>query len=217
VTQPPPTGNGLSVECVRTAGQFTLDGSSWDVTNNVWLLGSGNEVLVVDAAHDASAVARAVGGRKAIMVFCTHGHSDHVNAAPELADLLDAPVALHLADLGLWGELHGDRRPDIFLSDGDVVRLGNHLLRVLHTPGHTPGGVCLSSDEQGELWSGDTLFRGGPGATGRRDSHFGTIIESIRSSLLALDPRTVVHPGHGDDTTIGAEAPHLQEWIVRGH
>ena len=90
-------------------------------------------------------------------------------------------------------------------------------LSVLHTPGHSPGGVCLFAPEAGLVFSGDTLFQGGPGATGRSFSDFGTIVESIRHRLLVLPPTTVVHTGHGDDTTIGDEAPHLDEWIARGH
>jgi glyoxylase-like metal-dependent hydrolase (beta-lactamase superfamily II) len=88
---------------------------------------------------------------------------------------------------------------------------------VLHTPGHSRGAVCFHLPDQGWLFSGDTLFAGGPGATGRSFSDFGTIIDSIRDRLLVLDPDTVVHTGHGSDTTIGAERSHLQEWIARGH
>ncbi len=86
----------------------------------------------------------------------------------------------------------------------------------MHTPGHSPGSVCFRVADLGLVFTGDTLFAGGPGATGRSFSDFPTIIESIRTRLLVLPPETLVHPGHGDDTTIGAEAPHLQEWIARG-
>ena len=88
---------------------------------------------------------------------------------------------------------------------------------MLHTPGHTPGGCCLHDAGSATLFSGDTLFRGGPGATGRTFSDFPTTIASIRDRLLVLPPDTVVHPGHGDSTTIGEEAPHLDEWVARGH
>jgi glyoxylase-like metal-dependent hydrolase (beta-lactamase superfamily II) len=88
---------------------------------------------------------------------------------------------------------------------------------VLHTPGHSPGAVCLYAADLGVVFSGDTLFQGGPGATGRSFSDFPTIVESIRRSLLTLPPATAVHPGHGPDTSIGAEAPHLAEWVARGH
>ena len=88
---------------------------------------------------------------------------------------------------------------------------------MLHTPGHAPGAVCLSAPDLGAVFSGDTLFSGGPGATGRSFSDFPTIVASISGRLLTLPAATVVHTGHGDDTTIGAEAPHLQEWLDRGH
>ena len=87
----------------------------------------------------------------------------------------------------------------------------------MHTPGHSPGGCCFYAPEVDVLFSGDTLFCGGPGATGRSFSDFPTIIDSIREQLLALPPETIVHTGHGDSTTIGAEAPHLEDWIHRGH
>ena len=121
----------------------------------------------------------------------------------------------------MWQAVYPDRRPDRTLADGEVVLVGAHRLSVIHTPGHSPGGICLyntdSDDEAGVLFSGDTLFKGGPGATGRSFSSFPTIIESIRTRLLSLPGSTTVHPGHGADTTIGAEAPDLDEWIARGH
>jgi glyoxylase-like metal-dependent hydrolase (beta-lactamase superfamily II) len=97
-----------------------------------------------------------------------------------------------------------------------VVEVAGAALRVLHTPGHAPGAVCLHAPQLGVVFSGDTLFQGGPGATGRSFSDFPTIIASIRDRLLTLPAATVVHPGHGADTTIGAEVPHLSEWITRG-
>ena len=100
-------------------------------------------------------------------------------------------------------------------SDGSIPDMPQW--RWLHTPGHSHGAVCFHLAGQGWLFSGDTLFAGGPGATGRSFSDFGTIIDSIRDRMLVLDPDTVVHTGHGSDTTIGAERPHLQEWIARGH
>jgi glyoxylase-like metal-dependent hydrolase (beta-lactamase superfamily II) len=113
--------------------------------------------------------------------------------------------------------VHPDTAPDGTLSDGQVIEVAGTTLRVLHTPGHSPGACCLHAPDLGAVFSGDTLFAGGPGATGRSYSDFGTIIESIRGRLLTLPPETVVHTGHGDSTTIGAEAPHLDEWIARGH
>ena len=201
------------IERVVTSGLFTLDGQSFDVDNNVWIVGDGHEVVVVDAAHDHRPIAEAVGRRRTVAIIATHGHNDHVNAAGALSGALDAPVWLHPDDLMLWNSEYPDRPPDGPLADGMSVSVGGITLRVLHTPGHSPGGCCLHDRSGSVLFSGDTLFNGGPGATGRRYSDFPTIIESIRDRLLVLPGTTRVLTGHGDETTIGDEAPHLQEWI----
>jgi glyoxylase-like metal-dependent hydrolase (beta-lactamase superfamily II) len=206
----------VRVERLVTSGTFSLDGGTWDVDNNVWLVGDDHEVIVVDAAHDADAIAEAVGDRALRAVVCTHAHDDHVNAAPELAARTGAPVLLHPDDLPLWKQTHPDRTPDADLADGQTLTVAGVELTVLHTPGHAPGAVCLYAPALGALFSGDTLFAGGPGATGRSYSDFPTIVESIRERLLTLPAGTTVHTGHGDTTTVGAEAPHLQEWIDRG-
>ncbi|GAB3454138.1 MBL fold metallo-hydrolase [Streptomonospora sediminis] len=205
------------VEHLTTSGTFSLDGGSWEVENNVWILGDDDEVLVIDAPHDAKAIAAAVGGRRLAAIVCTHAHDDHVRVAPELAEQAGAPVLLHPDDRELWALTHPDREPDAELADGDVLTVAGVGVHVLHTPGHSPGSVSLHVPELSALFSGDTLFQGGPGATGRSFSDFGTIVASIRDRLLALDPATVVHTGHGPTTTVGAEAPHVQEWIDRGH
>ena len=204
------------VEHLTTEGTFSLDGQDFEVENNIWLFGDDDEVVVVDAAHHHEPIVEAVAGRTVVAVVCTHGHNDHVNAAPALADAVGAPIALHPDDRMLWDVVHPDRAPDRALADGDVLRVAGAELRVLHTPGHSPGGICLH-DGGTILFSGDTLFAGGPGATGRSFSDFPTIITSIRDRLLVLPPDTVVHTGHGPTTTVGAEAPELDAWIARGH
>ena len=206
----------LRVDHVTTEGVFSLDGQDFEVENNIWLFGDDDELVVIDAAHDHEPIVAAVAGRRVVAVICTHGHNDHVNAAPALADAVGAPVALHPADRMLWDDVHPQRPPDRELTEGDVIAVAGAGLTVVHTPGHSPGGVCLY-DGDGLVFSGDTLFQGGPGATGRSHSDFPTIIDSIRDRLLALPPSTVVRTGHGPTTTIGAEAPHLGEWIARGH
>ena len=205
------------VEHLVTSGTFSLDGGTWDVDNNVWLLGDDEEVLVIDAPHDAAAVVAEVAGRRVVAIACTHAHDDHVDAAVALADATGAPVMLHPADRELWDRVHLDRAPDGDLTDGQQLTVAGAVLTVLHTPGHSPGSVSFSVPSLGVLFSGDTLFAGGPGATGRSFSDFPTIVESIRERLLTLPADTVVHTGHGADTTIGAESPHVQEWIDRGH
>jgi glyoxylase-like metal-dependent hydrolase (beta-lactamase superfamily II) len=207
----------VRVDLVRTAGIFSLGGEDFEVEDNIWLVGDDDEVLVIDAAHDASAIVDGVGARRPVAIVCTHGHNDHINAAPELADSVGARIGLHPSDRMLWNAVHADRAPDFELSAGDSVEVAGTTLEVIHTPGHTPGGVCLYDSAQGRLFGGDTLFQGGPGATGRDYSDFEMIIDSIRERLLTLPPDTVVYPGHGETTTISAEAPHLQEWIERGY
>ncbi|AOT62507.1 MULTISPECIES: MBL fold metallo-hydrolase [Streptomyces] len=205
------------VEQLVTSGTFSLDGGTWDVDNNVWIVGDDSEAIVVDAAHDADAIVAALGGRALRAVVCTHAHDDHVNAAPALAAATGAPVLLHPDDLPLWKLTHPDRLPDGELSDGQTLSVAGTELTVLHTPGHAPGAVSLYAPALGTVFTGDTLFAGGPGATGRSFSHFPTIIDSIRDRLLSLPPETVVRTGHGESTTIGAEAPALDEWVKRGH
>ncbi|MEV6394556.1 MBL fold metallo-hydrolase [Streptomyces sp. NPDC051907] len=208
--------SAVRVQRVVASGTFSLDGGCWDVDNNVWLIGDDDEVLVIDPAHDADAVVAAVGGRRLTAIVCTHAHDDHVRIAPEVAERTGAPLLLHPDDAVLWRMTHPSREPDAALADGDVLDVAGVRLHVLHTPGHAPGAVCLHAPELSMLFSGDTLFAGGPGATGRSYSDFGTITASIGERLLSLPGRTMVHPGHGDSTTIGTEAPHFDEWVERG-
>ncbi|MFJ6214108.1 MBL fold metallo-hydrolase [Streptomyces sp. NPDC092296] len=205
------------IEQLVTSGTFELDGGSWEVDNNVWIVGDDTEALVIDAAHDADAIAAAVGDRRLVAIVSTHAHNDHIDAAPALAARTGAPILLHPDDLPLWRQTHPDREPDGELADGQALTVAGTTLTVLHTPGHAPGAVCLYAPELGTVFTGDTLFQGGPGATGRSFSDFPTIVDSIRERLLTLPARTVVRTGHGESTTVGAEAPHLQEWIDRGH
>ncbi|WP_435054499.1 MBL fold metallo-hydrolase [Micromonospora aurantiaca (nom. illeg.)] len=205
------------VDHAVTSGTFSLDGQTFDVDNNVWVIGDDSECVVLDAPHDVAAVREVIGDRRVLAIIATHAHDDHVRVAPELARATGAPVLLHPADRVLWDMVHPDTPPDGELTDGQTFTVGGTTLRVLHTPGHSPGACSLYAPDLGAVFTGDTLFAGGPGATGRSYSDFGTIVESIRTRLLTLPPETVVHTGHGDDTTIGAEAPHLDEWIARGH
>lgn len=208
---------GLRIDSLTTSGVFSLDGQDFDVDNNVWLLGDDREVIVIDGPHDAAAIATAIGDRQVVAIACTHAHSDHVDAALDLSARTAAPVLLHPADRVLWDLVHRGTPPGGDLADGQVLTVGGAEMRVLHTPGHAPGAVCFAVPDLGVVFSGDTLFAGGPGATGRSYSDFPTILDSIRERLLTLPPDTVVHPGHGESTTIGAESPAYEEWVRRGH
>lgn len=205
-----------NIERVVTSGTFELDGGSWDVDNNIWIVGDDKDVIVFDAAHTADPIIDAVAGRNVVAVVCTHGHNDHITVAPELAEALDAPVFLHPADEMLWRAVHPEAAFRT-VDDGLVLTAGGIELHALHTPGHSPGSVCWSAPALNAVVSGDTLFQGGPGATGRSYSDFPTILKSISSRLGTLPDETVVYTGHGDTTTIGGELVNYDEWVKRGH
>ncbi len=197
------------VEHTVTSGTFSLDGETFDVDNNVWVVGDDDECVVVDAPHSVDEILAVIGDRQLQAIVCTHAHDDHVRAAPALREATGAPILLHPADRPLWELTHPDLLWDADLYDGQELAVAGVRLEVLHTPGHAPGAVCLYSPEFECVFTGDTLFHGGPGATGRSFSDKPTILESIRSRLMSLPADTVVHTGHGEDTTIGAEAAHL--------
>jgi glyoxylase-like metal-dependent hydrolase (beta-lactamase superfamily II) len=179
--------------------------------NNVYVLRcteTGAAVLL-DAANEHERLldlCRALGVGS---VLETHGHWDHIQAVPELRD---AGYEVHVT------AEDADMLPsyDQILEDESVVEVGRLRLRTIHTPGHTPGSMCFLVEGSPVLFSGDTLFPGGPGATKFPGGDFPTIIESISTKLLTLPADTWVLPGHGDPTTVGTERPHLQEWIDRG-
>jgi glyoxylase-like metal-dependent hydrolase (beta-lactamase superfamily II) len=180
-----------------------------DMENNTYVLEcpATHEALLVDGCFEPDRILEESEGANLVGIVQTHGHGDHVQALPDLKRQLGVPVYAH----------PGESYPvevDVELTDGDLLRFGDRDTKVIHTPGHTPGGVCLLSGRH--LISGDTLFPGGPGNTRGNKRDFAQIIESISSKLFVLPDDTVVYPGHGDDTTIGTEKPHLEEWIDRG-
>lgn len=194
------------------SGTFSLDGQTFDVDNNIWVVGDDTECVVIDAPHDVEAILAVVGGRTVKAIVCTHAHDDHVRVAPALRERVAAPIMLHPDDRPLWELVHGtgaDRRWDTDLADGVSIEVGGTTLTVLHTPGHAPGAVCLYAPDLGCVFTGDTLFEGGPGATGRSYSDRSTIEASIRDRLFTLPAETVVHTGHGNDTTIAAERDRI--------
>ncbi|WP_058235597.1 MBL fold metallo-hydrolase [Devriesea agamarum] len=189
-----------------TSGTFTLDGETFNVDNNAWVIGDDDDCYVFDAPHDTQAVANLVGDRRVLGVLLTHAHDDHVACAPALADQFHAPLCLHPDDQPLWNLTHPNRPWDRDVRDGDEFPLGDDaVITVIHTPGHSPGSVCYYVPALSTIFSGDTLFQGGPGATGRSFSSRPTIERSIQERLFVLPSHTVVHTGHGEDTTIGEE------------
>jgi len=201
------------IDKIVTSGTFSLDGQDFAVDNNVWLVGDDSEVVVIDAAHDADAILAAVGDRRLAGVICTHGHNDHINAAPRVAEVASAPVLLHPADQVLWQMVFPDRRPDGVLAGEQQIEIAGTQLRVLHTPGHSPGSVCLyaaeldseGGTERGTLFSGDTLFHRGVGRCDLLGGSMPALIFSIENRIYTLPPDTVVYPGHGERTTVDEE------------
>jgi glyoxylase-like metal-dependent hydrolase (beta-lactamase superfamily II) len=191
----------LRVDHGVTSGTFSLDGQSFEVDNNVWVLGDDDSCVVIDAPHSVPGILAVVGGRRVTAILLTHAHDDHVRVAPELAERTGAPLYLHPGDEPLWKLVHPNLPMPRPLADGQEI--GG--LRVLHTPGHSPGAVCFYAPELGCVFTGDTLFYGGPGATGRSYSDYDTIVASIKAKLYPLPGATVVHTGHGNDTLIVAE------------
>ena len=174
--------------------------------NNVYVVSSGDAAVIVDGADDAARILREVEGRQVEAIVETHDHPDHVHALPELVGSLAVPV--YASDEDTWPV---ETRP---LKDGDVVRVGEHELLALHTPGHTPGSTCYLIGAF--LFSGDTLFPGGPGNTGGDAFRFTKIMASLDELFARLPDDTRICPGHGIDSTIGRERPYVDVWRARG-
>ena len=179
--------------------------------NNIYVLSEveSGEAYVLDAGYEPEHVAAAAQGLHVRSILITHGHRDHHESVGDLKARLGVPVAIGIDDAAM---LSID--PDSLIVDQQTFNFGSLALHAIHTPGHTPGSTCFIIGKH--LFTGDTLFPGGPGNTGRDPIRFERIIASIRERLFALPDDTIVYPGHGRDTTIGAERPHLDEWIARG-
>jgi glyoxylase-like metal-dependent hydrolase (beta-lactamase superfamily II) len=181
------------------------------VDNNVFVLRCKRtgEAVLLDAANEHERLLELCERLGVRSVLETHGHWDHIQAVPAVREA-GYSVAVTSQDAEM---LDGY---DELLEDESVIEVGDLRLHTIHTPGHTPGSMCFKLEGVPLLFSGDTLFPGGPGATKFEGGDFGQIIESIDRKLFTLPPDTMVLPGHGDDTTIGTERPHLDEWIERG-
>ncbi len=180
--------------------------------NNAYVLvdTGSNAALLIDAADDSERLLAEVDGLELTAIVTTHGHRDHWQALDRLADVTGSPVWLHPDDASMV-----PRAADRAAADGEILRFGASSVRLIHTPGHTPGSTCLLLGDS-HLFTGDTLFPGGPGNTFGNADAFAAVMRSLRERVFALGDETWVYPGHGDDTTLGAERPHLDEWQARG-
>ena len=206
------------VDHVVTSGTFSLDGGTWDVDNNVWIVGDEQRGASSSTPRTTpDEIAAAVGGRRVVAVVCTHAHDDHVNQAPALADRFAAPILLQPGRGALWDMTYPDRKPDGDCPTATCSPPAGSSCARCTTPGALPRLDVPLRPELGTVFTGDTLFQGGPGATGpvvlvvRHDHRLDPL---DRCSRCPATPRSA--PGHGDSTTIGAEAPHLEEWIANG-
>jgi glyoxylase-like metal-dependent hydrolase (beta-lactamase superfamily II) len=202
------TPDGLVVRCLRNIGPYE---------NNVFIVSDVDsaEAYVFDAGFEPEQIAAAAEGLKVKAILVTHGHEDHHANVGKLKELLKVPVGIGIDD-----SVQLSIEPDMLIVDQQSFSVGPHAFQAIHTPGHTPGSTCFvlapASSSSKHLFTGDTLFPGGPGNTQKDPVRFERIISSIRERLFSLPDDTAVYPGHGRDTTIGQERPHLDEWIARG-
>ncbi|MDL4772088.1 MULTISPECIES: MBL fold metallo-hydrolase [Thermomonosporaceae] len=222
------------IEQVVTSGKLTLDDTEYDVENNTFIVGDDDEVIVIDPAYDAEAILEKVGEREVMAVLLTDGNEHHLAVALEVAAAGEededdwAPIALHRADRLLWRDYFGrlakeeddeddakalrSLEPDIWLEDGGVFEIADVALEVMHTPGHTPGSMCVISEQLGVLFAGDTLHRGRPGSIGGAYDDLRKQLNSIGAMLTPLPKDLRVLPGQGEETTVGEEDARWETW-----
>ena len=180
---------------------------------NAWVIGDDDEVIVVDPGRDGRVVLDAVGDREIIAVICTHGHADHVEAAWEVAERDEAPVALHRKDRLIWSEVHDDS-PDIDMEEGGAFEVAGVTLDVLHTPGHTPGSVSIYCEDLGVVFSGDALSADGPRPHDGEFPDFAAQLSAIGAELLPLPVTTRVLSGHGEESTVAEAEQRFDSWFA---
>jgi glyoxylase-like metal-dependent hydrolase (beta-lactamase superfamily II) len=185
-------------------------------TVNTWIIGDDEEVIVVDPGRDAEPVLAAVGDREVIAVICTHGHPGHAAAAVEVAARDEAPVAVHPKDRVYWREAHPDDDPDIEMEEGGVFEVADVALEVIHAPGHTPGSVCLYSEDLRAVFVGDVLSAAGPVPHDNDFPDFARQLSSIGEQVLTLPGQTRVLTGHGDELTVTAAEKRFDSWVTAG-
>jgi glyoxylase-like metal-dependent hydrolase (beta-lactamase superfamily II) len=185
-------------------------------TANSWIVGDDEEVIVVDAGSDAAAMLDAVGEREVLAVICTHGHPTHAAAAVEVAARDEAPVALHPADRVYWREAHPSEDPEIDMEDGGIFEVADVTLEVLHAPGHSPGSVCIYSEDLRAVFAGDVLSASGPVPHEKEFPDFARQLSAIGEHVLTLPGATRVLPGHGDELTVAAAEKKFDSWVTAG-
>jgi len=192
----------LTIRCLRNLGPYE---------NNIFLVSDADtgEGYVFDGGFEPQQIAAAADGLHVRSIVVTHGHRDHHENVGTLKHLLNVPVLIGLDDAAMLSV-----EADGLIVDQQSLPFGKFALQAIHTPGHTPGSTCFLVGKH--LFTGDTLFPGGPGNTQKDPLRFERIIASVRDRLFTLPDDTMVYPGHGRDTTIGTERPHLPEWIARG-
>ena len=196
--------------------QVTSPGSEGAPDGNTWIVGDDEEVIVIDPGTDAGSVLEAVGEREVLAVICTHGHASHVAAAVGVADRDEAPIALHPRDLLQWRNAKAGDDPEIGMEDGGIFEVADVSLEVIHAPGHTPGSVCLYSEELQVVFSGDVLLARGPAPHEGEFPDFPAQLSAIGEHLLTLDAATRVLPGHGEESTVAAATKRFDSWVTAG-
>ncbi|MCD0448058.1 MBL fold metallo-hydrolase [Actinocorallia sp. API 0066] len=215
------------IEHVVTSGPVTVDDEVRTVEANTWIVGDEEAVIVIDPANDAEAVLKAVDGREVMAVVCTHGWENVLSTVLEVSadeERGDAPIMLHRADRPQWRayfrklaqETEDDDlrslEPDQYLEEGGAFEIADLQLEVLHTPGFTPGSIALYGEGEGVLFTGNTLWRGRPGAYGDDYPELHTQLNSISAQFGQLPRETRVLPGQGPETTVGEESDRWESW-----
>jgi hydroxyacylglutathione hydrolase len=185
-------------------------------TVNTWIIGDDEEVIVVDPGRDAELVLAAVGEREVMAVICTHGHASHSAAAVEVAARDEAPVAVHPKDRVYWREAHPDEDPEIDMEEGGIFEIADVALEVIHAPGHSPGSVCLYSEDLQAVFVGDVLSADGPVPHENDFPDFARQLSAIGEQVLTLPGPTRVLPGHGDELTVSAVEKRFDSWVTAG-
>jgi glyoxylase-like metal-dependent hydrolase (beta-lactamase superfamily II) len=185
-------------------------------TANSWVVGDDEEVIVIDPGDDAAKVLATVGDREVLAVICTHGHATHTAAAMEVAARDEAPVALHHADRVHWREAHPSENPEIDMEDGGIFEVADVSLEVLHAPGHSPGSVCVYSEDLSAVFVGDVLSATGPVPHENEFPDFSRQLSSIGAHVLTLPGETRILPGHGDEFTVAVAEKRFDSWVTAG-